>query len=66
MTAFLWCVFAYMGAAVVIDLVAAHESKGMDKGDILGVLVHGALLAGFVAGPVRRPSVLPGQSVVRP
>lgn len=45
MTAFLWCVFAYMGAAVVIDLVAAHESKGMDKGDILGVLVHGALLA---------------------
>ena len=45
MTAFLWCVFAYMGAAVVIDLVAAHESKGMDKDDILGVLVHGALLA---------------------
>ena len=34
-----------MGIAVVIDLVVAHESKGMDKGDILGVLVHGALLA---------------------
>lgn len=45
MTAFLWCVFAYMGTAVVIDLVVAHECKGMSKGDILGVLVHGALLA---------------------
>ena len=46
MTAFLWCVFAYMGTAVVLYLVVAHESKGLDKGDIFGVLVHGALLAG--------------------
>ena len=46
MTAFLWCVFAYMGIAVVFDLFVANESGGMDKGDIFGVLVHGVLLAG--------------------
>lgn len=47
MTAFLWCIFAYMGVMLVADLLVARE-EGVTRGDVFAMLLHAGLLGGSI------------------
>jgi hypothetical protein len=45
MTAFLWCVFAYMGAHTILDLVVMAQ-EGADAYSVLATLADGSMVGG--------------------